>query len=730
MSGTNGTSRSPLSLGWIFGVSTGALVLLLVTLSLLARTFSQEAVLSSASDRIKQRGQVLAGRLNRFLLQGDEIIREIELDLSQGVVGFDDEGVERALYSRASSHPATTEVSFTAGRGEKFAERGRRIIEREGRSQIAVVRLGDGRLWTTRTRLRSAVGAEFLREVKRRTVGSAFAPDMPFVEERTYVMVSDPTMHPTFSTPARQGLAAVRSDLHWSQLDEGSKEKRVVVSTQKAVHDAEGAFRGVLRVSISATELAESLADLSAGLSERMSAAAICDVEGRLIAVDGEPFAVRQSEEDLRAPPTGRAEPLAKLLETLRIDALLQESGEHVQRVAFQGRPHLLALESIPLSQGWVVALLISEQTLLADLDRRLNTSLGLGLVVVGVILVGGVLTLATVRGALRAIDRRTGQIEAFDFAPAAPASPIRDVAAVLERLELAKTAMRAMGQYVPMELVKRVYRQRKEPALGGELRDVTISFSDIAGFTTISEQMDPNQLASALGLYLESATQRVHEQGGIVDKYIGDAVMALFNAPEDVHDHPTKACLAALECRRANAELFATEAWRGWPPFPTRFGIHRAEVIVGHFGAPSRMSFTAVGDGVNLAARLEGLNKSYGTQILVSDVVRVAAGSRFLFRRVDLVAVKGKSAPTPVHELVEERDRLDPAVIQRLQESIARYEAALDAYVGGRFADAEREFSALTDDPAAVVMAERSRRLLARPPATPWDGVYRPTEK
>ena len=156
----------------------------------------------------------------------------------------------------------------------------------------------------------------------------------------------------------------------------------------------------------------------------------------------------------------------------------------------------------------------------------------------------------------------------------------------VLESLEKAKAAMRAMSKYAPVDLVRRFYREKSEPVLGGELMEISIMFSDIKGFTTFSEQLAANQLADVLGLYLDALSRIVQrETRGTIDKYMGDAIMAIWNAPEPVPDHPRMACLAAVRCRDASRALAQTPEWRGLPAFETRFGLHCANALVGHFG-------------------------------------------------------------------------------------------------------------------------------------------------
>ncbi|HEX3758419.1 MAG TPA: adenylate/guanylate cyclase domain-containing protein, partial [Kofleriaceae bacterium] len=182
------------------------------------------------------------------------------------------------------------------------------------------------------------------------------------------------------------------------------------------------------------------------------------------------------------------------------------------------------------------------------------------------------------------------------------------------------------------------------------------------------------------------------------------------------------------LACVARTRALFASDAWEGLPALVTRFGIHRGRVMVGHFGAPDRFSFTAIGDGVNLAARLEGLNKHYGTTILVSDAVERDARDRFAFRRVDRVAVKGKSIGVEVFELIGERDA-DPARIA----AAGDYERALDAYLARDFDRALAalgECAALATDGPARVLAARCEVLRRAPPPADWDGTFAATEK
>jgi adenylate cyclase len=311
--------------------------------------------------------------------------------------------------------------------------------------------------------------------------------------------------------------------------------------------------------------------------------------------------------------------------------------------------------------------------------------------------------------------------MNAFEFAPAPTRSVFRDVSEVLESFEKAKTAMRAMGKYVPLDLVRQLFRAKSEPVLGGELTEISIMFTDIKDFTAASEKLTPNQLADALGRYLEVMAGIIHRDcRGTIDKYIGDAIMTIWNAPEREPDHARLACLAALRCRDAAHALSQSEEWRALPPFETRFGLHRDTAMVGHFGSPDRMNYTAIGDAVNLASRLEGLNKQYGTSILVSEAVREAAGD-FSFRLMDRVAVKGKTNAIRIYELLGQRATTD----EPAPPFVVHYEEAFALYTARDFAGALRVLEKQAGDAPSAVLAERCREFLAHPPPADWSGIY-----
>jgi adenylate cyclase len=306
-----------------------------------------------------------------------------------------------------------------------------------------------------------------------------------------------------------------------------------------------------------------------------------------------------------------------------------------------------------------------------------------------------------------------------FEFAPTSQSVYFRDVAEVLDGLEQAKTAMRAMSKYVPINLVRQLYHKREEPTLGGQSCELSVMFTDIKDFTTISENLSPDYLAELLGRYLQVMAEIIQSERGTVDKYIGDSVMTFWNAPEEVEGHATLACRAALRCQEALDHLYRSSIWVDAPRFETRFGLHRCVASVGHFGAPDRLNYTAIGDGINLTSRLEGLNKFYGTHLIVSEMIYASAKDEFEFRWLDRVAVKGKMEGISIYELIATREKSS-----RRPNFVEAYEEAFTMYQRGKFADAAIILETQIDDPPSAVILARCREFDRHPPRE-WSGIH-----
>lgn len=229
----------------------------------------------------------------------------------------------------------------------------------------------------------------------------------------------------------------------------------------------------------------------------------------------------------------------------------------------------------------------------------------------------------------------------------------------VVEVLELARAidtlelALSNFMRYVPTALVRGIIGRRFSSDLGGIRQPITVLFSDVAGFTTMAEALDPEQVMSKTSRYFSEIGRELIRSGATIDKYIGDSIMAFWNAPEKREDHVALACLGALRAARHLDRLNTEFIAEGGAPMRTRFGVHTGEAVVGNIGSVDRMNYTVLGHTVNMASRFEKLNKRYGTTILVSEDVRAAAGEGFLFRFVDRTIPEGAHAEIAIHELL-----------------------------------------------------------------------------
>ncbi len=282
-------------------------------------------------------------------------------------------------------------------------------------------------------------------------------------------------------------------------------------------------------------------------------------------------------------------------------------------------------------------------------------------------------------------------------------------------------------SSYVSPQIVQQMIEDPQRVGLGGEKRELTVMFTDIRGFTTISEQMASDQLVMFMNEYLTAMHDVVNQYDGTIDKYIGDAVMAFFGAPIALPDHAERCCRTALGMIARLNQL--NIIWRdlGLPMIEIGVGINTGEVHVGNMGSIKRFDYTVMGDNVNLASRLEGLNKHYGTTILVGPNTYAAVKERFLFRQLDMVRVKGKHKPVVIYQLL-----IDQA--ETAQTRVRTFEAGLIAYHQRQWLTALAHFEDClkvdTGDVPAEIFCERCRHYLVAPPSDDWDGVWEMTEK
>jgi adenylate cyclase len=535
----------------------------------------------------------------------------------------------------------------------------------------------------------------------------------------------EPGEQPTLQTlqlPGNLGRA-FWSDLRWSKLDAGQTptSRRVELSVQEAVL-SHGRSLGVARVG-RWTDVLDRVGDDRAN-GKRIF---LCDSEGRLVTrmEPGDP--IKETGRDLRVVPTALPPGVEAALLMLHKHRSTPADSDFMERVRagsegyvasfrrLAGAPTGVSARPEDEPQSWMIGVVMPERSLLEPMLKARSELIAtsLFLLIVAMIFLG--LVLHAVHRALGQLLLTTSRMQQLDFSAEEPDLQLRELGEIATSLEGAKSSLRTLSKYAPTDLVRLWLDGQAEPdmrgELRGELRGITMMLTDVAGFTAMAEKLSIDRLAQRLGKYLSLMTDKVHQQGGANLERSGDALLVTWNAPVRIEDHPRRACLAALACRAASAEL-------GWH---TRFGIHTDDVMVGHFGTPERMNYGVLGDGVNLASRIEGLNKHYGTSILVSRTVAEAVPDGLEFRLVDRVSVKGRIQGIELYELMGVTGEVSDQAL-RVGEV---YEGAFRLYLERRFADAQIVFESLPDDPPARTLASRCRAYAQHPPGTGWGGVF-----
>jgi adenylate cyclase len=710
------------TLGQVLAMSLAGLAATLGLLFAFVLNESRATIIES-SERIRnQASREISERVTSFLKKAPDTAAVFQRQANLGLVDpADPKAVESAMFALLLAKNDISEITVTYGEQTGFDADGAIQLATAPRWQVSVVRSinaqGDELLWS---RYVHQEDSGFVAE--RRTFEPARVP--PLINRERSANVSDPTAHLTFTTPASRDFYGqlLWSDLHWSQLDANQTPREIEVSVQQTIANASEKFAGVIRVGLLAQQLDRAVQlKLTPAQEPDPHRIFLADRDGRLITRGVGSDQAEVSGEDLRIAPADLAPEIARALAEPELRAVNENVPVVSGRFRDNGQEFLTTFRILPGTQDWTVGIVVPRAFYLGKLVAMRNHLLAVSLGIMLLLVAAGIAILRRVKRAHGQITRESLKMNAFEFSPSSTDSAFRDVGQVLESLEKAKSAMRAMSKYAPVDLVRRLYREKSEPVLGGELMEISIMFSDIKGFTTFSEQLAPDQLADVLGLYLDALSRVIQrETRGTIDKYIGDAIMALWNAPEPVTDHPRMACLAALRCRDASRALAQTPEWHGLPAFETRFGLHCANALVGHFGARDRMNYTAIGDAINLASRLEGLNKQYGTSVIASESIVERARDAFDFRLLDVVAVKGKSDAITIYEVLGNKGEAEDH-----REIVAAYEAAFAAYAARDFETALAVLQNNRNDAPSAVLIERCTAFLQSPPPPDWRGVY-----
>jgi adenylate cyclase len=472
--------------------------------------------------------------------------------------------------------------------------------------------------------------------------------------------------------------------------------------------------QGVLAVIIEYTRLAQFLSQLSVGKS---GAAFILGRDGTTIAApdpDADEINMQQSNQPLL--------PIAQ--SAMKQAGSPHESDQKIageQRLVAAGQSYAVTLTPLAFP-GWTLATVIPEAEFLGPIETTIRQLLiGLAILILGAGIISAWVARRLIATPLIMVVDELKHVARFDL------QKVRRHASRLIELENLSNAIADMAgglaafrKYIPADLVKTLVSEGIEPHPGGSIRPLTVLFADIAGFTGLSERLG-DQIIPLLAGYLDTMSREVSGHGGTIDKFIGDAVMAFWGAPDADADHAVHACRAALACQRAlRGSGLADDSGR---PLRVRIGVNSGDMLVGNIGSELRLNYTVIGDAVNVASRLEGANKEYGTEIIIGEETRRLAGDTIHVREIDRLMVYGRAGGIAIYELLDmaEHEVTPP-------DWVALYASGLAAYRKRDFPAAigffRRVLAARASDQPARIMLERCSLYLRSPPADDWQAT------
>ncbi|QTA81132.1 Adenylate and guanylate cyclase catalytic domain-containing protein [Desulfonema limicola] len=409
-------------------------------------------------------------------------------------------------------------------------------------------------------------------------------------------------------------------------------------------------------------------------------------------------------------------------------DNFITISQQHPVRFKHNKETYIGTYKPFPKDSDWqwIIGVIAPENDFMGDIKKNNIITIVISLSALVISLIVGIFLTRRITKPLKTLSDEAMYIRDLNLTPRVQvASNLVEIMNMAESFENMKKGLRSFEKYVPSELVRMLLKNQSEADLGVKKQELTILFSDIQGFTSISEKLDPELLVRMLGEYLNELSTIIHKQYGTVDKYIGDAIMAFWGAPRIIEQHAVQACRAALLCNEKLKELNKKWSQAGKPVLNTRFGINTGVVLVGNIGCDTRMDYTIIGDHVNLASRLEGINKVYGTNIIISGNTAKLIKDVLAFRLLDFVAVAGKSEPTAIYELICEKDKLDKETIL----FIKNYSFGIKHYKKREWAKALSLFEYAAklrpDDKPSKLLHERCEQYAENPPPDDWTGVF-----
>ena len=496
-------------------------------------------------------------------------------------------------------------------------------------------------------------------------------------------------------------------------------------------HDKDGGFIGVITIAIELERISNYLKEIKVG---KTGTVFIMNQKRELIAF--------QDPKEVTHTLVGKEKPQLKKLDRAK-DPRLQvtyralvnnnvDLGElaSLRQISFSdsqtGQDYFISVAPIE-KRGWIVGTVIPQNDFLGEINKNMFNVL---LVILGLIVIAAIAVVLLSRhlivNPLSKISNQTLEIQNFnldqiEYTP----SVIREVDQLSMAMDQMRRGLGSFQKYLPTELVRTLISQGMEAKLGGEEKHLTVYFIDLVGFTKISEEMGPD-LIPYLAHYMSEMSNLITGKKGTIDKYMGDAIMAFWGAPAPNERHALDACHAALTSQKELNSLRVQWRREGKTPFRARIGINTGPVLVGNMGSEQRMDYTVIGDTVNVASRLEALNKMYGTQILIGEETFKEVQQEVIVRKLDTVVVYGREKGMDIYELLAIRDEVK---LSDRFDWIESYEEGLALFKSGNFGHAVKNFQKTLKlkeggDSPSELLIKRCERYMRQSPDAKFKGV------
>jgi adenylate cyclase len=544
--------------------------------------------------------------------------------------------------------------------------------------------------------------------------------DKALLSETITIDDYDPRDRPWFILTRNEGKVT------WSRDYQLFTEQVRGVTCSHPIYSEAGGFCGAIGIDFRLNDISNFLRSMKIG---ETGTAFILDLEGNVLAYPEQALI----KDTLKMP---RSPDRQKLLSPPIQHAMKSYLKNKLMRFtySYNGENYIASFRpfSENLGRNWALGIIVPEDDFIGPIARIHETTL---LFSFWLLIIAGFLTAAIAKEITDPINKLTLEvvkIKELKFEDSVEIkSSVTEIQTMANAIDAMKGVLGSFNKYVPSEIVRGLVKTGSVASVQAQAERITLMFTDIENFSSITEKVAPAELVQQLSEYFDIIASIIYRNNGVIDKYIGDSVMAFWGAPTQDSQQEKNACQAALQMSLAITQLNQRWLTENKMPLITRIGINTGVCLVGNFGSSSRFNYTAVGDSVNLASRLEGLNKIYGTKVIVSEDTVKAVKTEFIFRLLDLVSVKGREQSLKIYSLISELNCENNESLKKVSELT---EEAFVNYLNRNWEEAIRLFEEvlelMPDDFVSNLYIARSSKLQMCPPDDAWNGVFKVRSK